>query len=423
MRKDSLEKMTGKMRTRYIIAAAAMMLAASAAEARVADSTGFNALDYSMQKRWNPKDEDFARYAFFYLNAGTEQFIRRGQTSFGWGPVAREELGFRVSRYSGVAVGVTAGTLRRNYDARRTYRGGVELLHYFDLTSFVGGYRPDRTVSLYTVEGLGYYKTRCSGVNSRSFSARGGLVLSLNIGGNWHINIEPYADVYSDGIDPGTVRNWRRFDGGYGVTAGLSHRFDFRKSVCYGENGGFGKWFVRDAFIDVAGGAQFYGAGRSASDAVMSETVREHLTLGYGKWLSGPLGVRVSAFLSGNSWDNAAGSGQKSRFAGARGEVVFDPMWYTVRSREHRFSMPFMFGLEAGKFKKTGSDITLDKWYCGLTGGMQLKLRAAEHCSFYVEPRFSVVPYTYRDKVAGRPDFKNWFDTLVNVNFGVEIDL
>ncbi len=411
------------MNARYIILAAGLIMMTGSMQARQSDTTGFNALDYSMQKRYRPENEPFAKYTFFSVQAGTEQYIRREPVTFGWGPVAREALGFRVSKYSSVAVGVSAGTLRRNYDSRRLFRGGAEIQHYFDLTSFIGGYREDRTLSLYTVEALGYYKTRCSGVNSRAYSARGGIVLSLNVGGNWFINIEPYANVYSDGIDPGTVRNWRRFDGGYGVTAGMSHRFDFRKQVCYGERGGFGKWFVDDSFIDVEGGAQFYGAGRSASDAVMSETVREHISIGYGRWLSGPLGVRVSGFISGNSWDNAASSRQKSNFVGARGEVMFDPIYYVGKTRGHRFSMPFMFGLEAGHFKKSGSDITLNKWYCGLTGGMQLKLRAASHCSFYLEPRFSVVPYTYGAKSQGRPAYKNYFDTIGNVNFGVEIDL
>ena len=129
----------------------------------------------------------------------------------------------------------------------------------------------------------------------------------------------------TDGIDPGASWNWRRFDGGYGVTAGLSHRFDFRKPVYYGENRGFGKWFVEDSFIDVEGGAQFYGGGRSASDADMTSSVREHVALGYGRWLSGPLGVRVSGFISGNAWDNEQGSRQKSNLAGLRGEVMFDP--------------------------------------------------------------------------------------------------
>ena len=180
------------------------MMAAGTAGARQADSTGFNALDYSMQKRYRPHDEPFAKYTFFYVHAGTEQYIRRSYSSFGWGPVAREELGFRVSKYSSVAIGASAGTLRRNSDVARALRVGAELQHYFDLTSYIGGYRPDRTVSLYTVEGIGYYKTRCAGVNSRAYSLRGGIVLSLNIGGNWNINIEPYADLYSDGIDPGS---------------------------------------------------------------------------------------------------------------------------------------------------------------------------------------------------------------------------
>ena len=413
-----------KMITKYIIAAAGLLLASGVAFAGQSDTTEFNALDYSMQKRYRPQDEPFARHAFFYLQAGTEQYIRRSHSSFGWGPVAREQIGMRVSKYSSVAVGISAGTLRRNYDARRAYRGGAEIMHYFDLTSFIGGYREDRALSLYTVEALGYYRSRCSGLNSRAFSARGGIVLSLNIGGNWNINIEPYANIYTDGIDPGSRFNWRRFDGGYGVTAGLSHSFDYRKSVRYGDTfGGFGKWFVNNSFIDVEGGAQFYGGGRSASSAVMSETLREHLALGYGKWLSGPLGVRVSGFISGNLWNNEREVKQKSNLFGGRGEVMFDPIYYVGKTRDHRFSMPILFGLEAGRFKKSGSDITLNKWYCGLTGGMQVKLRAASHLSFYLEPRFSVVPYTYTRFSDEGSAFKNYFDTIANINFGVEIDL
>ena len=130
-----------KMITKYIIAAAGLLLASGVAFAGQSDTTEFNALDYSMQKRYRPQDEPFARHAFFYLQAGTEQYIRRSHSSFGWGPVAREQIGMRVSKYSSVAVGISAGTLRRNYDARRAYRGGAEIMHYFDLTSFIGGPR------------------------------------------------------------------------------------------------------------------------------------------------------------------------------------------------------------------------------------------------------------------------------------------
>ena len=143
-----------KMITKYIIAAAGLLLASGVAFAGQADTTEFNALDYSMQKRYRPQDEPFARHAFFCLQAGTEQYIRRSHSSFGWGPVAREQIGMRVSKYSSVAVGISAGTLRRNYDARRAYRGGAEIMHYFDLTSFIGGYREDRALSLYTVRSV-----------------------------------------------------------------------------------------------------------------------------------------------------------------------------------------------------------------------------------------------------------------------------
>lgn len=84
-----------KMITKYIIAAAGLLLASGVAFAGQADTTEFNALDYSMQKRYRPQDELFARHAFFYLQAGTEQYIRRSHSSFGWGPVAREQIGMK----------------------------------------------------------------------------------------------------------------------------------------------------------------------------------------------------------------------------------------------------------------------------------------------------------------------------------------
>lgn len=53
-----------KMITKYIIAAAGLLLASGVAIAGQSDTTEFNALDYSMQKRYRPKDEPFARHAF-----------------------------------------------------------------------------------------------------------------------------------------------------------------------------------------------------------------------------------------------------------------------------------------------------------------------------------------------------------------------
>ena len=416
-----------KMSSRYIIATACVVLACqgTVSAQQKADTIDFNALKYSMQKHHRPQDEAFVPYTFFYIQAGTEQMIQRTYSDYGWGPVGREVLGMRFDKYNSVAIVAEASTARQNLDAARIFRGGIGLQHYFDITSYVGGYRPSRTVSLSTVEQLNYFRTRHAGVNGKAFGLRGGLVVAFRLTDTWHINLEPYAAIYNDKIVPAVPFNWRKFQGSYGLTAGISHNFDYRHCRNVTEPQSFGQWFVDNSFVSVAAGVQGFGDRRSITKANFFETLGEHVSISYGRYLKGPLGLRLSTFMSRNEWDNVAGASQKSNLFGFRGEVMFDPLYYVnIKKGDSKFSTPLFLGPEAAHFSKKGSDFTLDKWYMGLTTGLQFKVKVSRTISLFVEPRLSLSTYTSSaNELDGEPVFKNYFDTLLSASAGIEVRL
>ena len=57
---------------------------------------------------------------------------------------------------------------------------------------------------------------------------------------------------------------------------------------------------------------------------------------------------------------------------------------------------------------------------------MQLKYRVLENMSLFLEPRYSLVPYSHSvaSEVEGRGDIRtNYYDDVFNFNIGVEFTL
>ena len=70
------------MANKTLLCCAALCLFCSFAQAQEVDTTGFNALEYSMQKRWRPSNSEFRGDRFsdnltLSLGGGVEQLLER----------------------------------------------------------------------------------------------------------------------------------------------------------------------------------------------------------------------------------------------------------------------------------------------------------------------------------------------------------
>ena len=80
----------------------------SPADSVSADDRGFDALKYTLQKRYiyrgkDFKSEKFTDNTFLSLHAGTEQFVPFGNSTYAWGLAARLSYGKWIDKYNALS--------------------------------------------------------------------------------------------------------------------------------------------------------------------------------------------------------------------------------------------------------------------------------------------------------------------------------
>lgn len=392
----------------------------------VSVSRGFNALEYRMQKRYRPKDETFVGGKFgdnLYLkfSLGAAQLAPRSYSSFSWGASAGVEIGKSLDRYNSLAIGVNGGIFRRNADGNRVYRGSLEVLHQFDISAYVGGYRTSRMLSVSTLEAIGLDLSRCSGGWHPAGHIRLGFDFNFLMARNFLLFLEPSVSLYTDGVDGHRSTNWQKYDFGYGFLSGLIARLP---------SGGAPYTLPtsprsRGLSLDFSGGFSFQASDLVASTVGILPSSREAVSLAIGIPVEGPLSVRMSLFYSRDIWKRLGGIENKTAiYGGLRGELMFNPMYYSKQSKGF-FSLPLLLGPEYGILLKKDQGYNLRKAYLGLSAGFQLRFRVAPRLSLYLEPHLSIVPYNYRKSLSESISnaTANYFDTLYSFCLGFSIPL
>jgi len=195
---------------------------------------GFNALPYALQKRHRPDDELFARKRHFdnsflqigyglenvAYNAGTYSMLKNMNISYGK----------RVMMFSSFLASLTCGSLHNMISDANVRFNEFEILHSFHLTSLLHGYSQKHLFELSTLEGIGIDAIHESDAWRMNGNVMIGLDMQLRLSHTISFIVNPHFKVYTDGIDGDLAENWRSYDFGYGVSAGI------RFNLTAGEN-------------------------------------------------------------------------------------------------------------------------------------------------------------------------------------------
>ena len=249
------------MANKTLLCCAALCLFCSFAQAQEVDTTGFNALEYSMQKRWRPSNSEFRGDRFsdnltLSLGGGVEQLLERSTSSYSLGPLMRASIGKDLNVTNNLFVGVSAGMFRRNRDGAKVLRGGLELGHSFDIASYFWGYDPDRKLGLGTVEALGFNLSRASGQYRFSASVSLGLRLKAMVAKDFEFFFQPDVSFYTDGIDCSSAANWQKFDFGYGFSFGALLHVNRYRAVPFQVRNPT-EWLIDGGYFLFSGGCNF----------------------------------------------------------------------------------------------------------------------------------------------------------------------
>ena len=159
------------MRLRFIISLAVLCLVMNTGLWAQQDSTAvndtvggkkfFNALDYSMQKRYRPKNMVFANNkwtdnTFVGIDMGVESFLNREGSEMGLYKIFSAGYGKMFTPVHGARVNLNGGWALHKRTSDSYMRVGLQASHLFNITAYMKGYNPSRIFELSTVLGLGY---------------------------------------------------------------------------------------------------------------------------------------------------------------------------------------------------------------------------------------------------------------------------
>lgn len=412
---------------KYLIAMPVLALAipASVSAQDDTDNGQFNALDYSMQKRHRPADDAFVNSRFWdntFVSAsiGEMQLAPIPSTTFSWGPVAGISFGKWVNPYSGLRLSVAGNIFARNWDNPKPYNVGADISYLFNMTSYLNGYSRSRFCDIYTVAGLGYRASWLREDITHTGNIHLGLSFNLKTGKHIDLFIEPLVYLYSEGLAHTGDVNWRGYDIAYGGQAGLKFNFmpeeASRPRVDY----------TRNTFVSFAGGVQFQNTPYVRSTGEVLRSIGPAFAFSYGKWYTDIFALRTSLSWSTNVWNSYGKFLLHSRYASIRVEGMFDMI--SLFSREKKDDRPFSFyvilGPEAGVFKKVDVDRNIRYPYLAMDGAFQLKWKLVDSLSMFLEPRFSIYPYSYVPSNNYLDGVRhNFCDCLFSLNLGVEVAL
>lgn len=74
---------------------------------------------------------------------------------------------------------------------------------------------------------------------------------------------------------------------------------------------------------------------------------------------------------------------------------------------------------------KPDDGYTIRRLYLGFTGGIQFRFNIARNFGLFLEPRVSIVPYSWKSRGGNVlvTTLANWYDTLCSLQAGVNIPL
>ena len=376
---------------------------------------GFDASNYVNSRRMRiPVRSEFRAGIWKKINVGlkTTVFKIQGQ-QHSYGPSMGASVTKWISPAFGVRVDGGFGYWVDNFDACRMNSVDVSASVLFNLMSYAGGFDTSRFCELSLVGGLGYNRLWKSHLDRYDvLSCLFGINVDMRVFDRVHLFVEPQVDVLFRAMS--RTDNWKRHAVAFNSAVGVSYSFGQERPVEARDK----RWFV-----SLIGGTQFQNSSRVFRTMTTGELLGMHLGIGAGCRYTDWFGLRFTAGYSENSWmKDFAGQIFKTEYMFMRVEGMFDVLGMNRKLKDNIFGLSILCGPEIGHMKKHDRQEVLADHYVGLAGGLNFSVKVHKMLALFVEPRFSLVPYSAECDVLDTQSInKNYYDGLLNFNVGFEI--
>lgn len=390
----------------------------AAAPSQAADSLAgysFDANDYSLMKRWRPEDQvEFekkgGRNMFVGLTGTAYKPLHGGYSS---GPHFSVNFGKWFDPYNGLRIAPGAGYYFNNSTSSRVKQLDLKASYLFNISSYVGGYKPTRFMEISAVAGLGYAYRWSPAYTGHSLTAHVGFNFSMHVLRNVYLFAEPQIELSVDGLGKPNSAVAQRLTPYFTGAIGVGYRFNTDKREWLPQ----GKWF-----FTLAGGTQFLTAGHVFNEMTANKAFGMHFAFGAGRRYWHWFALRLSVAYSQHNWDqNVYGDGMQAKYAVGRLEAMVDLVSLIGGRGDNRFCVSLMVGPEAGLMKHAAAARNIMP-FVGITGGAQVKTRLSRSVALFIEPRISMVPYPAKSSATGIKAY-NCYDGVFNCNIGIEYSL
>lgn len=396
-------------------------------EEDIKSRVNFNAMNYVHQKRYRPdysmfSNKKFADNLYVGVFGGLSSLLHRNNAEMNMGGEAGVYATKYILPWTGVRISVFGKSNRRLHDNEDWKTLGINVDHLFNLSTYMDGFNPYRRFEILTVAGFGVDRSSIAGNSALALDAHVGLQMKINTNSRLDLLLEPRIGVFSDNIDLSGTSNWRKYDIGYDFVIGAQYRlgraYDRIKSLDKKNEQSF--W--ERAFIGLSVGPNLQ-LSEMTKEIGIKNALGTSLSASLGVWVSEPLGIRLSAFASYDGWRRVDDSpfDRLAAYGGGRAELMLDPMAIFTQDREkYKFSVTPFAGMEFGLAMKQDAQIR-KATYAGFTGGLQLKYRLQNGLGVYMEPRYSLVPYSFfRKNIMGENEQYKFADNMLSLGFGLE---
>lgn len=378
---------------------------------------GFDAGRYVNAKRWRvPAHTEFKKGTLKNISFGLHtDIIKMSGSEYSCG----QSLGFDVTKWVlpsfGVRLSAGYGGWVDNLDAKRIQLVDVSASALFNLMSYVGGYDTSRFCELSLVGGVAYSRLwKKSYKADNVFSTLFGLNVEMRIYDRLHLVLEPQMNVYYN--SKLHIDTWRSYMTGFVGSIGLNYNFSQVRPPQPRKT---------KYFISLWGGTQLQNSGK-VWDSVMNGDAKDmfgvQYGLGYGRWFKDWFATRLSATYSKNAWIKTPDYSKHTQYMNLRLEVMFNLFGMWDNKVADHFALSAVLGPEIGRMIKEDKTKPLSVHYIGLSGGLNASVKVFKFLSVFVEPRFSIVPYSAASAdVTSTSENRNYYDALLGANLGVNI--
>lgn len=389
---------------------------------------GFSSFDptfYQVQKRWRPTFENDSSKWWNRFTLGVSSgmdFVSDWHAVNSQVPV-QAFLGYRVNPVHQVRlqVGLEKMQVEGQLSRRRSMLGEVQYLA--NISNFISGYNPNRVVDVSTLVGAGARYYGKGALNRLVPYARVGLDVSMRIGPNLAVFVQPYAGLSVRHSDLFVTKDPSKFNPIYGANAGVAANFNSGKEY-YSKMAPLYRAFFYEASTGWGFNMNAFNASQSGSNE----------WLGVGRWLDPAIGVRVGVMGQQNYWDTESyGKSELYRvdkhhaMMAGRAELLLNLRNLSSKNSKSMEDPVWEFdlagGVQYGYNAKDGVPNTNGTWRCyyyGFTGALQALYKVSPGSYIFIEPRFFnniyQIPYA---NYAGK--YKKEIDRFVTFNVGTRI--